>query len=205
MVELRDYLVILRRHRLVIMVTTAVAVLAAILVTLIMEPQYAASTTLRVMTAATGAPSYLSYDLNYSDRLMNTYSQIATSEPTVMELAQKLGVAKPPTVEATIIANTELMQFTVGAPKPELAARGANILATMLIAQMKQDERSRGIVGRQASAISVVAQAVAPQSPRTPRKAVNIGLGLLLGLVGGIGLALLFQTRQTIPYDGSVH
>jgi succinoglycan biosynthesis transport protein ExoP len=204
-VELRDYLVILWRHRLVIMITTAVAVLAAVLVTLLMTPQYAASTTLRVMTAATGAPGYSTYDLNYSDRLMNTYSQIATSDPVVRQLAQKLGMTQPPTVDATIMANTELMQFTVGAPTPALAARGANILATMLIAQMKQDERSRGIVGRQASAITVVAQAVAPQSPRTPRKALNIGLGLVLGLVGGIGLALVFQTRQRIPYAGSLH
>jgi capsular polysaccharide biosynthesis protein len=197
MVELRDYLVMLWRRTLVIIVTTILAVVAASLVTLKMTPEYAASTTLRVMTAMAGAPNFVSYDLNYSDRLMNTYSQIATSEPTAMELMKKLGMATPPTVTATIIANTELMQITVDAPKATLAARGAEMLATTLIAQMKQDNRSHGIVGKRAGASYVVVPAATPQTPTTPRTTLNIGLGLVLGLVIGVCLALLFQTSPS--------
>ena len=42
--------------------------------------------------------------------------------------------------------------------------------------------------------ISVVEPAITPLNPSKPNKVLNIGLGFIIGLIGGIGLAFLFET-----------
>lgn len=56
-------------------------------------------------------------------------------------------------------------------------------------------EYERAQVGEEmrANSISVVEPAVAPKVPTRPRMKWNIGLGSVVGLVGGIGLAFLFE------------
>ena len=52
-------------------------------------------------------------------------------------------------------------------------------------ARLKEIERN--------NMISVVEPAIVPLTPSKPNKILNIGLGLVLGLIGGIGLAFLFE------------
>lgn len=52
----------------------------------------------------------------------------------------------------------------------------------------------------QENAISVVEPAQPPRQPASPRHPLNIGLGLLIGLVGGIGLAFLLDNLDTTLY-----
>ena len=46
--------------------------------------------------------------------------------------------------------------------------------------------------------ISVVEPAITPLNPSKPNKVLNIGLGFIIGLIGGIGLAFLFETLYGI-------
>jgi non-specific protein-tyrosine kinase len=52
----------------------------------------------------------------------------------------------------------------------------------------------------QANSISIVEPADPPQRPARPRYLINIGLGLLVGLTGGIGLAFLVENLDTTLY-----
>jgi non-specific protein-tyrosine kinase len=52
----------------------------------------------------------------------------------------------------------------------------------------------------QANSISIVEMAEPPQRPARPRHPINIGLGLLVGLTGGIGLAFLVENLDTTLY-----
>jgi non-specific protein-tyrosine kinase len=52
----------------------------------------------------------------------------------------------------------------------------------------------------QANSISIVEPAEPPQRPARPRHPINIGLGLLVGLTGGIGLAFVFENLDTKLY-----
>lgn len=58
-------------------------------------------------------------------------------------------------------------------------------------------ERVRAMQGVRTSAVSVVEPAVIPDTPSSPRKELNFALGLLVGLVGGVGLAFLFENLDT--------
>lgn len=193
--ELRAYLAILWRRKWAIAITAAVTIAVTLIGTLLATPTYVASATLRVSPAVGGAGERLGWDdLQYSDRLRNTYSRIATSRPVLTELAQKLGVDRSPQqlaqqIAVEIPANTELIEITVKDSDPDLAARAANTLAEILI---------RDVI--RPSTVAIVEPAIVPLEPVTPRKAVNVALGSLVGLVGGVGLAFLFENLDTRLY-----
>src|SRR4051794_30110808 len=136
--DLNHYLAILRRRKWVILVAMIVTIAVTLIVTLLTKPWYEASATLRIETLSGGASQYVGYnDIMYADRLMNTYTKIATADSTMKELAQRLGVQKAPQVVAEIPANTELISLKVGDTNPALAATAANALADILVADFK--------------------------------------------------------------------
>ena len=134
--DVKGYLVILRRNIWVIVSTVVATVTVVTVVTLLITPIYRASTTLRVATAASGVVSYSDY--LYADRLLNTYTKLATSRPILDELAKKLNLQTAPQVTVVTIPNTELIKISVESPDPQVAQNSANSLAEILIAQAKQ-------------------------------------------------------------------
>ncbi len=260
--ELRSYLAILWRRKWVIATATAVTVIVTVIGTLLVTPTYTASTTLRVAPAASSTGQLGWDDIQYADRLMNTYSKIIASGPLLQEVAQRLGLDKAPKVDVQIPANSELMQITVEDQNPVRAKEAANTLAELFIAQVRaqytgggktaqeilkeqvdqigdelnqarrdyasliaqspgeteriaaakrlvdlkegiyanlleQYDRTRVTEALRANTISVLQPAVVPDTPSKPRKALTIALGLLVGLVGGLGLAFLFENLDT--------
>jgi capsular exopolysaccharide synthesis family protein len=258
--EFRHYIDILWRRKWPIIVTAMVTMAVVFLGTHFQTPIYQASTKLRIATSASSELSY-SYYIN-ADRLMNTYIDIATSEPVLTGLMTRLKINKLPSIKADIIANTELIKITVEDSSPVLAANAANNLANILITQSSQLYTGGGIsstevLGKQlaiakdaldktqqkyqqlliqtpaapeeiaiaqetmnvqqntyanllsqydqaairetmqANMITVVEPASVPSFPAKPKKLLNYGLGLFVGILGGAGLALLFENMDT--------
>ena len=258
--DLKDYLVILRRNIWVILSTVVVTVAVVTIVTFKITPIYTASTTLRVATAASGVVSYTDY--MYADRLLNTYTKLATSRPILNELAKNLKLQIPPQVTVVTIPNTELIKVSVESSDPQVAQNAANSMGEILIAQANQLYAGQGkstqdILGEQltqaekdltqarqehdiyvsqhpkdieqiaamdalvqlkqktydnllsqydqartqesirANIISIVEPAILPITPSKPNKPLNIGLGFLVGLAGGVGMAFLFENLGT--------
>jgi succinoglycan biosynthesis transport protein ExoP len=194
--ELGAYLEIFWRRKWVIAVTVAVTVTVVVMGTLMMTPKYEASTTLRVLTATSGSADWVNYEVMYTDRLMNTYVEIATSRPVLGALVRRLGLGKSPQIEAEILPDTELFQITVEDPNPIVAREAANALAEILVAQSEELYTGK----RVRDFVSVVEPAVSPLAPSKPRKELNIALGFMVGLAGGIGLAFLFENLDTTLY-----
>lgn len=65
---------------------------------------------------------------------------------------------------------------------------------------LEQYERNRVREAVLANTLSVVEPAIAPRTPAKPRKELNIALGLVLGLAGGMGLAFLLESLDTTLY-----
>jgi succinoglycan biosynthesis transport protein ExoP len=134
--ELRNYIDIILRRKWVIILTAAATMIVVVIGTQLQTPVYQASTTLRIATSAGGQLDYSDY--LYADRLMNTYVEIAISEPVLTELVKRLDMSEPPTVTADIIPNTELIKITVDDTNPKRAAMTANTLTDILIVQGNQ-------------------------------------------------------------------
>lgn len=259
--ELREYFEIIWRRKWVILSTMLITVLIAAAGTFAAAPVYEASTTLRIATSAAGTYSNLRYDLNYADRLMSTYENIATSAPIIFELDQAFGGVTDEAISVEIFANTELMALTAQDTDPVRARDIANMAADLLMMEMQNSssiqqndsepiqaeivaleneleearriydaivqqtsadseealaaeqslnakrnvygsllstyEQTRLLQTSQRNAASIITPAATPDSPATPNPLLNLALGGILGVLGGLGLAFLFENLDS--------
>lgn len=134
--DLRKYFDLFWRRKLLIIAATVVTIAVVGAGTHYITPVYEASTVLRIAMSAGGPLDYSDYLA--TNRLMNTYVEIATSRPVVEELMKRLNLTRTPILTAEIIPNTELIKITVEETSPKKAAAEANTLAEILIAQSSQ-------------------------------------------------------------------
>ncbi len=189
--ELINYLNILVRRRWVVILTMAFAVLVVAVGTLTSPPMYTASTTIRILTARAGGTDYVDYAIQYAERLAGTYVDIATSSPILEELGTV--VSPLPKISVEIIPNTELIQMSAESSDPALAQFAANKLAEILIVQ------SREIYGTDTK-LYVIDPAEIPAKPSSPNPVLLLALSVVAGLLGGVGLAFLFESLDTRLY-----
>lgn len=210
--DLIGYLKILNRYKLVIILTTAVTVVVALVGGMILPPTYSATATLRVLTATSGSREFVNFDTFYADRLMNTYVTIATGDSVQNELREQLDLKTLPKITVEVIPTTELLLITVEADEAALAKKTANTLADILVSRgpelMTGGEQTtitpplEGDVVQQETTppVYVIEPALTPTSPSGPNKKLFLLMGAVVGLVGGTALAFLFNRLDTHLY-----
>ena len=102
------------------------------------EATYAATTTLRLATVSATAGGGLRPDLEYTDRLANTYRSVVASTPFRTAIREQLGMSSLPDVSASIPANTELLRIDATSHDAGDAARVANASGDVLIARAQE-------------------------------------------------------------------
>ena len=136
--ELKTYFEIMKRRKWIIAGTLLGAVLVAMLANRLITPIYEATSILRVAgstTTVTDSVGSRNFDL-----LMNTYAEIAVSQPVLNKLKQTLDLkdlAKRDIV-VELIQDTELLELTARALTPEAAQSIANTLAQIMVDQSRQ-------------------------------------------------------------------
>ena len=129
--ELSRYLDILNRRKWMILVTAVVTLVVVAVGTSRMTPIYSASAVARVAGVYGTTASYA--DLNYGERLRETYVFLLKSRPFLEAVAgrlgQGLGVADlAQAIKVESLPNTELIRVTVDNRDPRQAAAIANML-----------------------------------------------------------------------------
>jgi uncharacterized protein involved in exopolysaccharide biosynthesis len=120
--NLSYYIGVFWRRKWVIIATTLVTVGVVIFGLSRVPSAYLATATLRISTVASGSSDYLQFDLLYSDRLMRTYAQVATSRPLMESLVEQFDLSpdRLPKIETAIIEGTELLQLSVSSETQSL-------------------------------------------------------------------------------------
>ncbi len=131
--DIKDYFDVLWRRKWIVILTTVAALAVAVVGTRIVKPTYQASTTIRVATSANGTLGATAAGV--SNQLVNTAAQIAASRPMIDQLMTRLNLKVEPVITSAVIPQTELIKITVSYSDPQTAAKIANTLAGMLIAQ----------------------------------------------------------------------
>jgi len=194
-VELADYLRILRKRWLVIVVLTLVGIAASATATLLMTPQYRATTQVFVYVPNSGTVGELAQGGSFAQNQVRSYAE-AVSTPRVLddvvaslgldETAEELGESV--TAEAPL--NTVNIEIAVVRDSPTEAADIANATTSSFEAVI--DDITAGQVS-----VSVLREASVPREPISPNTNLNLALGLLIGLAVGIGLAVLMEVLDT--------
>ena len=133
--ELSTYLSILRRRKWIVILSVLLGTAIAVAMTYLSTPQYVASTTVRVATVGGGSVTNARPDITYTERLINTYSRIITSNSVRQELKEELGLTTTPNISVQAIPGTELIRLIAEAPDPDDARDIANGAANILIEQ----------------------------------------------------------------------
>lgn len=124
--------------------------------------------------------------------LLQSYARIATSRSAADAIARSLrGALSPSDVQTRISATPEqqtlLLDVAATGPTPAEAQQLAIAATDNLVAQIGQLESVKAAQIKP----QIVDAADLPSTPISPRKKVDLGLGLALGIVGGLLAALL--------------
>lgn len=206
---LAEYLGVLRKHWLTIAATAAVAVLLAMLLTVLVTPRYQASSQVFVsVRGGEDSVSALVAGRNFSAEQVTSYTELVTSPRVLTPVIEELGLADTAASLASRVSadrpkGTVLINIAVADESPSVAASAANGIAVSLATVVPELEMEEGSDTSPVE-ISTIREATAPVSPISPRPALNIALGLVAGLVLGVGIAVLrdlLDTRVRTPAD----
>ena len=195
-IELRQYLEVLRKRWVIVVVLPLIAALTSGVVSFfVIKPVFQASTTLIVGKKASesGQAAVQMLDnsvLQANLQLAKTYATIAQSRTVEQNVINYLNL--PMTIgelDSLISINpvktTEILEIQVSNTNPELAAAIANTMA---------QEFSKSVIEiKKVDSVSIVDTAVIPSQPVKPNKKLNVLIAFVVGLMASVGIVFLLE------------
>jgi succinoglycan biosynthesis transport protein ExoP len=202
--ELRDYIRILQKNWILIVVCALLGVAAAAAVSIAATPKYVSTTDLyvSVRSGADSASTELVQGTSFARQAVTSYVSIVTSasvlDPVIDELDLDVTSSElARMVRASSPLNTVLIQIAVTDDNPDMAAQIANAIGSNLADVVVNVLEKPDGDGESLVRIETVQPAIAAESPSSPNPLFNIMLGLLIGLAVGIGGAVLRSVLDT--------
>jgi capsular exopolysaccharide synthesis family protein len=199
-VELRDYLRVIRRQWRLILVCLLVAVGVAAILTLRMTPQYASTSRLFVSTPGSDTSAAYQGGL-FSQQRVGSYADLVAGDEIAQRVIDKLGLRETAAnlsgqISAAVVQETVLLDVTVTDPNPQLAQRLDQAVADEFTDYISELETPPG-KHRAPIKATVVDPASLPRTPVSPQPLRNLGLAAVVGLLLGLGGAVLRETLNT--------
>lgn len=179
-----------KRWVLITGITVSALIISAIVSFFILTPIYEASTTM-IVSYKQNQESIMTYnDLQTSQKLVATYTEIVKSELISDAVINKLNLELSPKelidkISVSQVGQTEILKLTVKDEDPELATLIANTIAQVFqedIGQMMEVDN-----------VSTIDIAKVPENPTSPNKMMNIAIAGVLGLVISVGLVFVLE------------
>lgn len=190
--EIKEYINILKkRFMLIFIVTILCTFVSAIFSYLIVDPKYKADISVIIGKKEDGQSTSYNYnDIMMYQKLVKTYSTIATSRTVIEDVKSKQNLDY--TVEqiksmisATPQGDSQLLTLTVESESPETSARIANQLAYSLKAI------SKDILNE--DSVHILDEALIPTAPSSPRPMLNMLIAFFIGLMVSVGIVFLLE------------
>lgn len=199
--ELQDYLAILRKRWIAILLITALAVVGAGVVTYLTTPLYESRAQVYVsVRTSSESTSDLLQGSNFTQRQIKSYVDLTGSPRVLQPVIEELGLDETAdqlagAINANTPLDTSLINITASDPDAQRAADIANATAESLAVQVTELERPES--GESPVQVSTVRVATPSSSPASPNTQLNLALGLLVGLALGVGYAVLREVLDT--------
>lgn len=194
--EISDYVRILRARWIVIVLTTVIAAAASLVFSLVSTPVYEACTRLYVSTGSSSSSVTEVYQGNLaSQQRVASYTQLLGGESVAQRTIDSLGLSMSPStlaskVRTTSSPDTVLIDTCVSDANPTTARDLANGIGATFVGFVDDLETPPG-GGAALAKVSVVEPAQVPAGPVSPKTTRNLALGVAVGLLLGIALAVI--------------
>ena len=193
--ELGDYLDILRRRWLGVLIIALTVLALASAVTLLMPKKYTATTRLFIAVAGESV-SDLAQGSNFAEKQMSSYAEVATSPHVLEPVIGLLGLRTNPkelakSVEATVPVDTVILEIAATDRDPAQAAQIANAVGLQLA------KAAADLSPQRAVQATTIAPAQVPEDASSPNIPLNLAIGVIVGLLLGLGVAVLRHVLDT--------
>lgn len=207
--ELRELLTTLGRRWKFVVAVFLSGLLGALLVTLVMTPMHEAS--VRVYLSASGNEVFDQVQMGmYTSQRAKSYAALADDAAVREDVIARAEVDTTAEdlagrTDIEVVPDTVVIRLAVRDSDPEVARKLADAYAAEIASTVTRLERPTAVKAgdRPASPITARPQSKASVSngPVSPDWALNLGIGALLGLLFGIGGAVVREVLATDP-DG---
>lgn len=191
----QQFFKVLRARWITVCVAGLLPILGAVAYTLFQTPLYQASTRLYVSTTAGSSVADIYSGNRLSQDRVLSYTQLVMGQTLAQRTVDRLGIDMNAAVLAERVTakskpNTVLIDVSVVDSSPVRARDIANALSDEFVVMVRELETPA--VGAPPDARVVVEQrASIPATPIAPEKMKNLALGIAMGSMLGVGLALL--------------
>lgn len=190
--EIMDYIEIIKKRKVMIIMITLLAVILTGVVSFIISPTYEAQTTVIIGKSSSSSAQKTDYsDVMMYQSLVKTYAAIAQSNKVAGEAADALDSSTytADSIEKAITVtpqdNTQIITIKAKSSDPYAAKNIANALTDSFLteaAKVYPDQNAQ-----------VLDKAEVPEAPVKPNKKLNIAIAFVLGLIASAGLAFLLE------------
>lgn len=201
-----DLLQIVRKHLASAIISFVVVFAAVAAVTFIMPPKYTATAEVFATYAGQSGETQTTNDMssgaNYLNTQIKTYPELVKTEAVLQPVIKDLGLDMTTTdladvVTATNPTNTFMVDISAEVGDPQQAADIANSVAKNLADQISSDLYNNSSSSGSPIKLTVVQKAQTPSGQSSPNIPLYLVAGLILGLIVGIGVALLKDILNT--------
>ncbi|MDR2896209.1 MAG: polysaccharide biosynthesis tyrosine autokinase [Propionibacteriaceae bacterium] len=194
-VEFRDYLAVIRKYIISIIIITILGVAGGAAYALLTPPTYTASASVYLFVSGGGSTSDMVQGTTYATNQARSFAEIAATpkvlDPVISRLdLDETAASLADSVTTSIPTNTSLIDISAKSGDAKQAADIAQAVAESLVDQIE------AISGTAADAKAlfegtIVTPAQVPTAPSSPKLLQSLALGAVAGLVIGFGQALL--------------
>lgn len=199
--DLQDYFAVLRRRWMTLIIILLATIATAAGLTLAMTTKYTATT--RLFFAVEGSESLtdMAQGSSFAEKQMTSYAEVATSPLVLEPVIERLAIDMSPADLAKVVTtstppDTIILEISVIDADPARAAGIANAIGNEVsdVAERLFPERADGTKTVEATTLS---PALVPAERSSPNVARNLALGAIVGLLLGLGAALLQHRLDT--------
>ncbi|HEX2175485.1 MAG TPA: polysaccharide biosynthesis tyrosine autokinase [Nocardioidaceae bacterium] len=193
--DLRGLLRIARRRWVTILLVLLATVGAAVVVTLRTSPTYQSEVRLFASTPITDSTQAYQGGL-FSEQRVASYADLIDSRPVITEVQQLLGRTSAgsslsDSLSAEAVPGTVIMTMTAEGGTPAEAQRIANTTARVFIDFVNELEDPASPTASAPVRLALVDPASRPSAPVSPQPLRDIPIAVVLGLILGLGAALV--------------
>ncbi|GAA1799573.1 polysaccharide biosynthesis tyrosine autokinase [Leucobacter iarius] len=197
--DIRELIGVARRSWLLLAVMALLGALVAGGASILATPEYEARSQLFVAVRGGDSVTDLAQGNSFSERRVASYVTLATSSEVLADAAKRAGVDLTVNQLRTMItasspSQTVLINIFATNTNAQAARKIADATAAALIDAVTRVE---GGEKNSLVTLSIVEQATAPNAPVSPNKSRNIVLGLGIGLLAGVVIAVLRKMLDT--------
>lgn len=172
---------------------------------LLATPTYTSSTSLFLAVGGAAAADDIAQDSAGAERQVKSFAEVAKAPVVLQPTIDRLGLDVTPDelaerVSVTVPRDTAVLDIAVTDTDPRRAVETTHAVSAELINAVERMAPSDGQGAPRVTA-NVITPATVPHSWTTPKVPRNLGLGLLVGVISGLALALVRTRLDTRVRD----